>query len=89
MAFPFARMPSLDAFVATAIEHGCIRIDFPARLKGPRGMVNPTCLQGPNGARVILPDIAADECLTPTTLGGLCRQLGLAVEFFDPDPTVN
>ena len=79
-----------DEFVAAAIDHhGCIRIDFPARLVGPRGKVNPTCLQGPNGARVILPDISGDERLTPTTLRGLCRRLGLRIEFFDPDPTVN
>ena len=89
MAFPFARMPSLDEFTGGAIDQGCTRIDFPAGLEGPRGVVNPKCLQGPNGARVILPDMAADECLTPTVLRGLCRRLGLSLEFFDTDPTIN
>lgn len=88
MAFPFAQMPTLSEFMAIAANHGCKRVQIPGTIVGPRGEIDPTCLQGPSGVPVVLPDIAPDEPLTPTVLSNLCRRLGLdpAIYQINHDP---
>ena len=89
MAFPFAQMPTIGEFIATALKNGCHKMEFPGSLVGPKGEVRPRCLKGPRGLPVVLPDYPDDERLTPTELAGLCRALGISQDLFIPDSTVH
>jgi hypothetical protein len=77
MASPFTALPTLAEFVAYAKSQGCSEFTPKTRIIGPRGEARVRCLIGRRGIPVVLPDIAEDDHLMPTELGGLCRALGI------------
>lgn len=81
MAFPFGQLPTLQQFVHAAVAQGCRLLNIPG-ITGPSGGIGIyRALVSPGGNPVPLPDIADDERLTPTMVGGLHRGLGIDTGF--------
>lgn len=77
-AYPLAPTPTLDAFIATAEEHGCTVEVLP--VLGPRGLSEVRFLcrgDGPEDPFVPLPDIPGDQQLTRPVLRSLAMALGI------------
>ena len=78
MAAPFAPMPTLAEFVRWATEQGCSETDDTIEMWGPRGNTVVRMIDGPEGQRVVLPDIEEAEHLTPIMISNLSRRLKIA-----------
>lgn len=81
MAYPFAKWPTLAAFIARACSD-----EFKAKTSmhegviGPRGPVTFVVLER-DGKQAVLPDDDGHP-LTPTMLRSLCKRSGIPVEAF-------
>lgn len=75
MAHPFAKWPTLEAFIRYAAKHDCEEKRAKNTLYGHRGPTKIRYLVGPKGDIAILQNLKKDEHLAPTVANSLCRQL--------------